>query len=201
MQNVSPKLKLFLWKIANQAIPVGERLLIRHVPVDPLCKRCGEVETISHLFFQCSFSQQVWRSSPFLCNTETELWDDYKQAWEIIKKMICLPPTGIALGPLAPWICRNKLVFNDKIVTTEEALTSAIIMEREWTNAQQTSPPPTRRKPLRSRRPEPDTIICQSDVAWNAETKTAGLGWTIKQQGAGLLEQSKIETHMLPPHG
>ncbi|VVA90288.1 unnamed protein product [Arabis nemorensis] len=102
-----------------------------------------------------------------------------------------MPPTDL-----------SKLIFNNKIITTEEALTAAIVMAKEWTNAQQTLPTPVRRKPLRIRKPEADTIICQSDVTWNTETKTAGLGWIIKLQGARPLGQSKNrDPCMLPPHG
>lgn len=56
----APKVKLFSWKLLNKALPVGERLMERHVPVDPLCKRCGCSESITHLLFQCRFAQRVW---------------------------------------------------------------------------------------------------------------------------------------------
>ncbi|VVB05751.1 unnamed protein product [Arabis nemorensis] len=100
------------------SLPVGERLLSRHIPVDPKCKRFGEVETIPHLFFQCAFSQQVWRTTPFVGGLENVDWTEYEQAWTILKNKICLPPGNITTGPLAPWIlwslwiCRNKLVLS-----------------------------------------------------------------------------------------
>ncbi|VVA91818.1 unnamed protein product [Arabis nemorensis] len=101
-QNVSPKLKLFLWKVANKALPVGERLVTRHILVDPLCKCCGEVESINHMFFQCDFSQRVWRGAPFSTDTESGTWMEYEAAWEKIKTKLCLPPTGLVKGPLSP---------------------------------------------------------------------------------------------------
>ena len=39
--NTSPKIKMFLWKVFQQAIPVGELLIARHIPSYGLCKKCG----------------------------------------------------------------------------------------------------------------------------------------------------------------
>ena len=62
----APKVKLFAWKLLKGAIPVGERLLERHIEVDPRCKRCGNNESITHLLFQCQFAQKVWQLAPLL---------------------------------------------------------------------------------------------------------------------------------------
>lgn len=56
---VAPKVKAFVWKILKRALPVGERLVERHIDVDPRCKRCGASESIIHLLFHCPFAQQV----------------------------------------------------------------------------------------------------------------------------------------------
>lgn len=59
-----PKAKYLLWKAAIGALPVGEQLLHRGIHVDPCCKRCGTLETILHVFRDCSFAQQVWDAAP-----------------------------------------------------------------------------------------------------------------------------------------
>lgn len=53
-----PKVKLFSWKLLKGALPVGERLVERHIAVDPLCKRCGNSEYIVHIFFHCCLIQK-----------------------------------------------------------------------------------------------------------------------------------------------
>ena len=60
----TPKIKLFMWKVFHGAIPVGEQLIRRHIGVDGRCKLCGRSESINHLFFECSFAQKVWASTP-----------------------------------------------------------------------------------------------------------------------------------------
>lgn len=41
------------------ALPVGERLIECHIAADLKCKRCGCIESITHLLFHCQFAQKV----------------------------------------------------------------------------------------------------------------------------------------------
>ncbi|VVB04343.1 unnamed protein product [Arabis nemorensis] len=194
--NVSPKLKLFLWKSANKILPVGERLTDRHIPVNPQRKRCGEVETIPHMFFQCFFAEQVWRSAPFVGSLETGSWSEYEQTWGRIKDKTCLPPSGITKGPLSPWILwsiwvsRNRLIFEDKRSKPEDTITSAISMAREWLDAQQVTSPQKQSNTHQKHNTTVGVITCQTDAAWNVDTKSAGLSWLFLSQGTMALEQS-----------
>lgn len=52
----APKVKIFLWKTLQAALPTGQQLLSRHIDVDGNCCRCGEPETILHLLFTCPFA-------------------------------------------------------------------------------------------------------------------------------------------------
>ena len=53
------------------------------------------------------------------------------EGWINLKPRSCLPPFGIVVGQLAPWIlwiACNNLVFEDKIFTLEDALLKAILV-------------------------------------------------------------------------
>lgn len=63
--HTSPKLKLFLWKIFQGALPVGESLAARHIGPPQKCSRCNADESINHLFFHCDFAHNVWKLAPF----------------------------------------------------------------------------------------------------------------------------------------
>jgi len=59
--NTMPKIKVFLWQLYHNALPIRRTLLRRGCNIDPLCPLCeDEVESIDHLFKGCSATPRVW---------------------------------------------------------------------------------------------------------------------------------------------
>ncbi|KAG2239324.1 hypothetical protein Bca52824_091834, partial [Brassica carinata] len=54
-------------------LSVGERLMERHIDVDPKCKRCESSESIIHLLFQCQFARKVWQHAPLLIEMDCSI--------------------------------------------------------------------------------------------------------------------------------
>ena len=102
--DTAPKLKLFAWKILKGALPVGERLVDRHIDIDPKCKRCGCIESITHVLFHCPFARKVWRLAPLVSDVECSGMVDLIASWNSLISLHCLPPTGISSGSLTLWI-------------------------------------------------------------------------------------------------
>lgn len=183
-----PKIKMFLWRLFQQALPVGEILLARHIPTDGLCKRCGTLESIDHLFLHCPFAKNIWRATPFATPFEYSGLIDLKSIWINICERTCLPPTGIVLGELAPWIlwqiwcARNQFIFEGRTASEEETLTKAVVLAREWLNSQEKKPQTIPRKRSHQPRVPENCSIINTDAAWRATTQLAGLGCTIKAQ-------------------
>ena len=163
----TPKIRTFAWKLLKGALPVGERLTERHIPIDPSCKRCGAPESITHLFFQCRFARQVWRLAPFTTEVETSRIIDLDLAaqWPSLCSTLCLPPAGITSKSLAPWILwclwksRNKFVFEGSSGSPEDTLSMALNVAREWESKREDE---TTRKPL-APLPAPPVSIRHSD--------------------------------------
>nr|VDD10261.1 unnamed protein product [Brassica oleracea] len=63
-----PKIKLFMWKLMQGALPLGANLEKRGcgstVTSTVTCPRCGERETADHLILACPFAKQVWTDAP-----------------------------------------------------------------------------------------------------------------------------------------
>lgn len=97
----APKIKLFSWKMLKGALPVGERLNQRHVLVDPLCKRRGDSESITHLFFQCSNARKVWSLAQFVSEVECNGMVDLAVNWASLCARPCHPPSGVTSYALA----------------------------------------------------------------------------------------------------
>ncbi|KAL5555881.1 hypothetical protein UlMin_038117 [Ulmus minor] len=61
---VPPKIKIFLWRLFQNAIPTRANLARRGIKLHKSCPRCGEVkETSLHTFFDCPFAQSLWDDS------------------------------------------------------------------------------------------------------------------------------------------
>ena len=182
------KIKLFLWKIFQRALPVGELLAVRNIGTTQNCTRCDTVESINHLFFHCEFARKVWRLALFSTCFDSRGLLDLATEWQHLCTLKCLPPVGVATGPLAPWIlwslwlARNNRIFNNKDATPEEVITKATAAAHEWLQEQKADDKP-KTNPPRQSLPYPNSTILHSDAAWRGDLHLAGLGWTIDEEG------------------
>lgn len=191
----SPKTKLLLWKTAQNALPVGSNLQIRHISDSVKCPHCNEEETELHLFFHCPFASLVWKLAPFKETLLPENISSITAGISLTRNLTCLPPSGVGDGPLAPWIfwtiwtSRNQLIFNKKRIPAEEAILCATLRAKEWQQAQS----PKIQIQTRSHKVTPIqaptlTVQCFTDAAWKDASK-AGLGWIFKDQGGRVTQQ------------
>ncbi|CAL9236281.1 unnamed protein product, partial [Arabidopsis halleri] len=180
----SPKVKFFLWKAMKNALPVGANLKARGINPTASCPHCGEDESCLHLFFHCSLAQQVWNQAPFKCSLEPSRISSLKLGIEASNHLTCLPPTGIGHGLLFPWImwtiwtCRNKKIFDQKSISSQEIISQATVAAKEWIGARLCHQSP---QILSSINPIPEigagTIRCFTDAAWRKDSREAGFGW------------------------
>ncbi|KAF2601476.1 hypothetical protein F2Q70_00027624 [Brassica cretica] len=61
----SAKSGFFMWNVLHNSISTGENLQKRGMLTNTLCLRCGAPETHEHMFFHCSFAQEVWSLRPW----------------------------------------------------------------------------------------------------------------------------------------
>lgn len=195
----APKVKLFAWKVLKGALPVGERLVERHVPVDPQCKRCGCTESITHLLFHCPFARKVWRLAPLVNEVECSGMIDLVASWKDMCANRCLPPSGITTGPLFLWIIwnlwksRNRFVFEGFYSSPEDVLTAAIVVAREWSTERKQEKVSTKgRIRLDQQRPF-NTIVVKTDAAWDALRQAAGLGWFLQSNSQNKTYKERVE--------
>lgn len=179
------KLSISRGDCSNERYQWGERLVERHIDVDPKCKRCGSNESIIHLFFQCPFAQDVWSLAPYATDNDIRGTIDLMQDWNSLCNLKCLPPAGISTGPLALWImwslwkARNKFVFEGFSVSPADTLSTAISLAREWINDSKTEVSVARKTLPQTSSGPASSVIVRSDAAWCSSNNVAGLGWTL----------------------
>lgn len=79
--SVPQKIKMFLWKLCNNSLPVKENLRKRKVLSSGFCPFCHfPVETIEHSLLLCDWTRMVWLASQIQCVpniehiTRLDLW-------------------------------------------------------------------------------------------------------------------------------
>jgi len=195
---IPPKLKMFLWKMKHEAIPVNARLHARQIIPSAKCTFCDEDESIKHLFFHCPFAKEVWKDAPFASNLDTDQILNVQEGIQFAMQTKPLPPTGINSTHLAAWIiwsiwlARNQKIFQNRIFSGQNTLLKALTSAREWQAAQSND---IRTQPQRTApqiKNYSDAIICRSDAAWRPGISTAGLAWSFyRANGEIILSHSK----------
>ena len=193
---ISPKLHLFLWKITQGAIALGDNLARRGITNNITCRQCGEPETADHLFLHCTFTRQIWSSHIWASSFDPTQFGSFNEAFLGSTMATNLPPLGVSTA-LFPWIvwgiwtARNSLIFENRHYTPLDIISKSIRMAREWSNAQLTSTPNPPTHHSRELQPliTPPFVFCFTDAAWQAGSNRAGCGWILKDHRDDFLKQ------------
>lgn len=202
-----PKIKMFLWKACQNALPTAENLLRRGIQVPPSCCRCGEPETTIHLLFHCSFAQAVWSIGPWAQRFDAIEITSLKEALILSKGWTSLPPYGHTSNCL-PWICwflwtsRNQYIFENRSSSPSEIFLKSLKAIREWEQAQgQIETPTAIPSSIAHLSPPPSlhplTLCCNTDAAWRSDSGNAGLAWIFADnEGRELNQGSLFQKHV-----
>lgn len=82
---INPKVKFFIWRACQNALPTKENLWKRRILPDPLCDLCrATVETTEHTLLLCPWAAGVWNRLPSLETIGTLLWQVWKSRNDFI---------------------------------------------------------------------------------------------------------------------
>lgn len=183
---LSPKLKNFLWKAASGALSLGSNLAKRGLLSSIECKRCGAREDELHCFLNCPFALKVWEIAPLSLQLRAGSFQSFKDMLSSLLQVKTLPPTGVSLTPLSPWIlwnlwkARNLCIFEDRLLSHHDIIHKAIKEAGDWQAAQLSIPSLPQNFPSPSTKVVPvDAFKCFVDAAWCGTSKLCGQGWIL----------------------
>ncbi|CAH2033690.1 unnamed protein product [Thlaspi arvense] len=57
--NTSQKIKHHFWRATNGALPIGLNIVWPGIDANSSCSRCGEQETVTHIWLDCPYAKAV----------------------------------------------------------------------------------------------------------------------------------------------
>ncbi|KAJ1691831.1 hypothetical protein LUZ63_015986 [Rhynchospora breviuscula] len=114
-KNIQPKVKVFIWRLLANGLPLAQNMHQRIQSISPMCPRCNqENEYPTHCFFFCQGSRLVWFGGDLGIRTDSLPLDMKEAVQHIIQgkdeefiKTFCYTMWEI-------WLARNDWVFRQK---------------------------------------------------------------------------------------
>lgn len=133
---IPEKIKIFLWLLSKGAILTRDNLLRRKWKGEPCCVFCDKDETIDHLFFQCPVAKAIWLVVA-QCFGASNIPMNLQQCWLWCKRWLPygekFHPLGIGAICWAIWKCRNRAVFDKKLIKSPlEIVCHACALMKYW---------------------------------------------------------------------
>ncbi|XP_043698919.1 uncharacterized protein LOC122649741 [Telopea speciosissima] len=128
----TPKIQRFLWRACAAGLATGDAFQRRNIRLDPICVRCGDLETRVHFLFGCTFSRIVWFGSNIGCNFSTSphfTIGDWISSWRSLshlgKKESRSKITHMSFLCWYLWVSRNDCVIGRRLWKPEEVIMAA----------------------------------------------------------------------------
>uniref|UniRef100_A0A803PZ76 Reverse transcriptase domain-containing protein n=1 Tax=Cannabis sativa TaxID=3483 RepID=A0A803PZ76_CANSA len=134
-----PKVKLFVWRLLSNAIPVAHSLFKKCVINSPLCPVCKmENETIKHALLDCSRSRKVWRYSRFAAYYDAFKHLGIDEFFLGLLQSLDKNDIGIMFCFIwALWNQRNNFVLNQHTIPPKEVYDWSLNFFFKFLDAQQ----------------------------------------------------------------
>ncbi|KAJ4751837.1 Ribonuclease H-like superfamily protein [Rhynchospora pubera] len=114
-KNVVPKVKLFIWRLLSNALPLAQNLSNRIHAISPTCQRCHqENEFATHCFFFCQGSRMVWFAGELGIRTHDLPLDMVLAVEQLVQGMNedQIPTFCYTLWEI--WLARNEAILHHK---------------------------------------------------------------------------------------
>lgn len=113
------KVRILMWRICNNILPVANRLSTKGVAINTTCAVClQQEESTFHCIFDCSVAREVWKTCPL--NIEVEHWPTLSVKDNVLLVLHSYPPEFHGLFAMlcwGIWGARNNKIWNNKGLT------------------------------------------------------------------------------------
>ncbi|XP_015386698.1 uncharacterized protein LOC107177439 [Citrus sinensis] len=135
---VPSKVKVFLWRAAQNVLPTTDNLIWKRVEVMPICSLCNQQkETVVHALVNYVFAQTCWLTSSLgLIGPQPSFLNWLELVFSCCNKEMC---NLVAMICWRIWYRKNEKVWNNKVCSVRHVLNSAGNYLFQWQTARQKS--------------------------------------------------------------
>ena len=127
------RIKMLLWRIRSNVLPIKNNLAIRIGTFDPNCVFCGkEPETASHIFFHCQVARAIWFDCSWGIRTDKMNIASNEDILKVVLNMDELCTLQMAVTMEAIWHLRNQVLHNGNEVNIISTICNAKNRVKEY---------------------------------------------------------------------
>lgn len=191
-----PKVKIFLWRLGRNCLPVRDNLQKKRISVPLVCGLCNNgMENNWHLFISCRFAQDCWHesklydmieSSSLNAESFTELF------FMLLSKLKGFEQTKFGMILWNIWRQRNDKVWTDTHKDPSTSVRLAMEFLCDWLRAKQISQEIASADSLDSGysdwyRPPRSFVKCNVDAAFFISEQKIGIGCILRDENGMFL--------------
>lgn len=116
-----PRVRFFLWKLTQKALPLGKIIADRISKGDPVCQLCGtHDEDANHMIFHCAFARLCWFAGPIPIHTHHFQLDTVQNLVALSSATSDEDWTTAVNVMWAIWRSRNECMYESTIPTFDK---------------------------------------------------------------------------------
>jgi hypothetical protein len=125
--------QFFLWLVSNNRVLTRDNLAKRREVSDPTCLMCNEMESVTHLFFECCVAKIAWSTVSGLLGVSLgENFESVARLW-LANKRHELTNVNSSSVIWSIWKLRNEICFQGVLWTRMRRLLMMVVrMTRRW---------------------------------------------------------------------
>ncbi|XP_021836737.1 uncharacterized protein [Spinacia oleracea] len=120
--HASPKSTFIVWLAVQNRLAKKDRLIRWQLNIDGICGLCQvENENLEHLFFSCSYSQEIWKQVLLSLGVNRNVLPWHEEVQIAVKKsrstqkQACKYSIAFIESVYCIWLQRNAKVFRDHV--------------------------------------------------------------------------------------
>uniref|UniRef100_A0A2N9J5F1 RNase H type-1 domain-containing protein n=1 Tax=Fagus sylvatica TaxID=28930 RepID=A0A2N9J5F1_FAGSY len=198
--NIPKKCQMFAWKASCEALPTKLNLQKRHIPVDPTCEICGELdEDVIHALWSCNHLHQVWAKEVWTQSLRSTPCGDFADLLtKVLHQGRDSEPKQFIMICWALWQRRNKIRLHQEVDSIDQVGPKAkCYLEEYLKEADHKQPQPQPIPKVRWMPPRSHRYKINYDGAVFKKTNEAGIG-VIVRDTRGLVIASLVQKVRFP---